>query len=72
MITRKPQNLVKMSFQHSCVAAGVTQQTGVCQFRCDNGQCVLATDRCNGVQNCTDGSDEDFCTGIFEAMTCHF
>lgn len=27
-------------------------------FRCDNGQCVDQWERCDGVPNCNDGSDE--------------
>lgn len=31
-------------------------------FRCLGGQCIPGRDRCNGVQNCGDGSDEIGCT----------
>ena len=31
------------------------------RFRCHNGRCVLATERCDGVNNCGDDSDEAGC-----------
>ena len=31
-------------------------------FRCNNAQCVRSSDRCDGGQDCTDGSDESGCT----------
>ena len=31
------------------------------EFSCDNGQCVPIQVRCDDVQNCVDGSDEDSC-----------
>ena len=31
------------------------------QFTCNNGQCVTSTARCNGLNECTDGSDELNC-----------
>lgn len=27
-------------------------------FLCNNGRCILSSDHCDGVQHCTDGSDE--------------
>ena len=27
-------------------------------FRCNNGQCIRSSDRCDGTRDCTDGSDE--------------
>ena len=32
-------------------------------FRCNNYQCVASSDRCDGTQDCTDGSDESNCFG---------
>ena len=32
------------------------------QFRCSNGQCVSFSLRCNGIWNCSDGSDEWSCS----------
>ena len=31
------------------------------QFTCANGQCVPVASRCNGVRECSDGSDEANC-----------
>ena len=32
------------------------------QFRCNNGECISSTLRCNGnAEECTDGSDERGC-----------
>ena len=38
------------------------------QFRCSSGECIPLQDRCNGQNNCLDGSDEacgcaEYCTG---------
>ena len=39
--------------------------TASCQsraFLCSNGQCVRSSDRCDGIRDCTDGSDETGCS----------
>ena len=38
--------------------------TGSCtlfQYQCDNGNCVMGSDVCNGQDNCGDNSDETQC-----------
>ena len=35
-----------------------TLECQVGEFMCDNGQCILEADLCNGVRDCEDGSDE--------------
>ena len=38
----------------------VSCQSGA--FRCSNGQCVRSSDRCDGIRDCSDGSDETGCS----------
>lgn len=33
------------------------------EFRCDNGQCIAASQRCDSTSHCKDGSDEWNCSG---------
>ena len=33
-------------------------------FQCSNLQCITASGRCNGTQECTDGSDETDCSEL--------
>ena len=46
----------------AAIICTVSCQSGA--FRCSNGQCVRLSDRCDGVRDCTDGSDETRCSSI--------
>ena len=37
------------------------QCSGLSQFTCDNGVCIDLKQRCNGIRDCTDISDEENC-----------
>jgi len=38
-------------------------------FRCSNRQCITPSGRCNGTQECTDGSDETRCCKLPSRIT---
>ncbi|KAJ1521790.1 hypothetical protein ONE63_003425 [Megalurothrips usitatus] len=42
-------------------------------FRCASGQCIVARERCNGVKDCVDGTDEsaEFCNGTLITPELH-
>ena len=40
-------------------------------FRCDNHQCVPLRWRCDGDNDCGDGSDERACSELFSTSTHH-
>ncbi|KFM75758.1 hypothetical protein X975_02095, partial [Stegodyphus mimosarum] len=53
----------------NCVYAGNFRRkaffNGPClreEFQCDNNQCVKRTSFCNGIRDCSDGSDERYCS----------
>ncbi|XP_077997838.1 low-density lipoprotein receptor-related protein 2-like [Glandiceps talaboti] len=48
-------NLCQVSAERVCTRG---------EFRCNDGQCISFTGRCNGVQNCNDGSDENGCPSV--------
>lgn len=41
-----------------------------CGFRCASGECIAEVDRCDGVKNCQDSSDEMDCNGKSKYVTC--
>ena len=43
-----------------CITCTVSCQSGA--FWCSNGQCISSADRCDGNQDCTDGTDESECS----------
>ena len=49
-----------VTFECYSVICAASCQSGA--FRCNNAQCVRSSDRCDGSQDCTDGSDESGCT----------
>lgn len=37
-------------------------------FRCHSGECIKITDRCNGIKDCSDNSDEEHCDSCPEDL----
>ncbi|XP_055310917.1 putative vitellogenin receptor [Sitodiplosis mosellana] len=42
----------------------------MCNFRCGSGECITDAERCDGVKNCQDSSDEDSCKEKKKFVTC--
>ena len=40
---------------------GVAGNCRSIEFRCMNGQCIIDTQRCDGIRHCTDNTDEMGC-----------
>ena len=39
----------------------------ILEFACDSGECIHIEDRCDGVANCADGSDETNCVKFIKS-----
>ena len=54
------------TFEASCMIIHCFQMVylgcSFSQFRCTNGQCISSSSRCNGIRECTDGTDERNCS----------
>ena len=33
------------------------------EFKCENGDCIISAFRCDGIEDCIDGADENGCAG---------
>ena len=40
-------------------------------FQCSNLQCVRSSDRCDGIRDCSDGTDETGCSKLFRGRGRH-
>ena len=66
----KNKNSWSQSVDYVCIPAGFDRTSRNCtedEFRCTNNGCVRLAYRCDGDNDCTDGSDEDNC-GMYVCM----
>lgn len=55
-----------------CVFLAAVRTCGPDQFKCDDGNCILGSRQCNGIRDCTDGSDEVNCKNSKCSCVCCF
>ena len=53
----------------SCSAAPLGDCSGPHKFRCDSGLCLPISERCDGYNDCADGSDEKNCCKLMVIVT---
>jgi hypothetical protein len=57
-----PTSAAPYTFQTAPHLSGSTPKPcPIGQYTCNNGQCISVTKACNGINDCTDGSDESRC-----------
>lgn len=52
-----------------CVSLAAVRTCGPDQFKCDDGNCLLGSRQCNGLRDCSDGSDEVNCKNSMRSVS---